>query len=87
MLNVTSAWEKAEEDRVQKEYARTVWQDMRRFSTGGTYVNFLNEDDAGDRLQDALGPHLDRLAAIKATWDPENLFRTNKNIQPRVAAG
>jgi FAD/FMN-containing dehydrogenase len=87
VLNVTSAWEKAEEDRVQKEYARTVWQDMRRYSTGGTYVNFLNEDDAGDRIQEAYGSHLDRLAAIKATWDPENLFRTNKNIQPRVAAG
>jgi hypothetical protein len=86
VLNVTSSWEKAEEDRVHIEYARSTWQDMRRFSTGGTYVNFLNEDDASDRLQDAYGPHLERLSAIKAAWDPDNLFRTNKNIAPRLAA-
>jgi FAD/FMN-containing dehydrogenase len=86
VLNVTSAWEKAEDDRVQKEYARAVWQDMRGFSTGGTYVNFLNEEEAGDRLRDAYGSHLERLATIKGTWDPDNLFRSNKNIQPRVAA-
>jgi hypothetical protein len=35
-----------------------------------------------DALQ-ARRAHLDRLAAIKATWDPENLFNTNKNVAPR----
>jgi hypothetical protein len=33
-----------------------------------------------------LGPNFDRLAAVKARWDPENFFRINKNILPRTAA-
>jgi hypothetical protein len=55
---------------------------MKRFSTGGTYVNFLTEEEAGDRVAAAYGKNLTRLASIKATWDKDNLFRTNKNIAP-----
>jgi hypothetical protein len=55
---------------------------MRPFSTGGTYINFLTEDEGPERTQAALGAGLSRLAEIKARWDPENLFRTNRNITP-----
>ena len=60
--------------------------DLRRFSTGGTYLNFLNADDGEDRIRAAWGPNFDRLAVAKARWDPENLFHVNKNIQPRPLA-
>ena len=60
--------------------------DLRRFSTGGTYLNFLNADDGEDRVRAAYGANLDRLAAVKARWDPENFFRVNKNIAPRPLA-
>jgi hypothetical protein len=59
-------------------WAREAWADLRRFSTGGTYLNFLNADDGEDRVRAALGPNFDRLAAVKARWDPENLFRVNR---------
>jgi FAD/FMN-containing dehydrogenase len=85
VLNITSAWERAADDAVNIDWARSSWRDMRRFSTGGTYINFLPEDDVGDRIQAAYGANFDRLAEIKATWDPENLFRTNKNILPQTA--
>jgi hypothetical protein len=85
VLNVAASWERAEDDEVNVEWARAAWRDLRRFSTGGTYVNFLTEDEPGDRIQAAYGNNYERLAALKARWDPANLFRTNKNIAPRLA--
>jgi hypothetical protein len=57
---------------------------MKQFSTGGTYINFLTEDESPERVEAALGSSLQRLARIKAKWDPENVFRTNRNISPAV---
>jgi hypothetical protein len=55
---------------------------MQRFSTGGTYINFLTQDEGPERIEAALGPALQRLAEVKARWDPENMFRMNRNIKP-----
>jgi hypothetical protein len=55
---------------------------MKRFSTGGTYINFLTEDDGAERMEAALGGSLQELSRIKARWDPQNFFRINRNIQP-----
>jgi hypothetical protein len=65
------------------EWARAAWQEMHRFSTGGTYGNFLAEEEGEERIQAAPGKNHDRLVEIKTTWDPGNLFRMNKNIAPR----
>ncbi len=82
VLNITGSWERAEEDGANIAWAREAWADMRAFSTGGTYVNFMTQDEGRDRLEAALGEGLGRLAQVKATWDPENVFRTNRNIEP-----
>jgi FAD/FMN-containing dehydrogenase len=82
VLNLAASWEKREDDAANVEWARSSWRDMRRFSTGGTYINFLTEEEAGDRIQAAYGPNFVRLAAVKAKWDPDNFFRANKNIAP-----
>ncbi|HEX5121473.1 MAG TPA: BBE domain-containing protein, partial [Pseudonocardiaceae bacterium] len=48
----------------------------------GTYVNFMT-DYEGDRVRAAYGREkYERLAAIKAVYDPENLFHLNPNIKP-----
>jgi FAD/FMN-containing dehydrogenase len=85
LINITASWEKAEDDARCIEWARAAWRDLRRFSTGGTYVNFLTEEEHGDRIQAAYGANLPRLAQVKAKWDPGNLFRVNKNIAPAAA--
>jgi FAD/FMN-containing dehydrogenase len=86
VLNVAASWEKAEDDEANVEWARSSWRDMKRFSTGGTYVNFLTEEETGERVAAAYGQNLERLAEIKARWDPDNVFRMNKNIAPaRIA--
>jgi FAD/FMN-containing dehydrogenase len=48
-------------------------------------VNFLTEEEGGDRIRAAYGEQYERLARIKAKWDPDNLFRQNKNIPPSAA--
>ena len=49
----------------------------------GAYVNFLVDEP--ERLRDAYpGTTYDRLAQVKARYDPHNLFRLNHNIPPAV---
>ena len=80
VLNVAAAWERGSDDQPNVEWARNAWRDLRQFSTGGTYVNFLTEEEGDDRTRAAYRTNYPRLAQLKAAWDPENLFRTNKNI-------
>ncbi len=82
LINIAGSWENKEEDAANIEWVREAWNDMRQFSTGGTYINFLTEDDGADRMEAALGGALQRLAQVKTKWDPENLCRTNRNIKP-----
>jgi FAD/FMN-containing dehydrogenase len=84
VLNIGASWERAEDDAANVEWARALWQSSRRFSTGGVYVNFLTEDEGADRIRASYGANLDRLAQVKSAWDPDNVFRLNKNIEPRA---
>jgi len=53
VINFTAAWETADDDKLNIEWARAAWRDIRRFSTGGTYVNFLTEEEGDVRIQAA----------------------------------
>ena len=70
VLNITASWERAADDGANIEWARTAWRDMRRFSTGGTYVNFLTEDEGDDRTRAAYGANHARLSALKSRVGP-----------------
>ena len=83
VLNITASWEKAEDDKANVEWARIAWRDLRGFSTGGTYVNFLTEEEGDERVHAAYGNNYNRLSEVKSKWDPGNLFCMNKNILPR----
>jgi FAD/FMN-containing dehydrogenase len=65
-----------------REWARCAWQAIRPYSTGGNYVNAQTLDEDESRLRAAYRESLERLAKVKATYDPENLFRVNRNIAP-----
>jgi FAD/FMN-containing dehydrogenase len=82
VLNLAGSWEQASDDGANIQWARDAWNDMKSFSTGGTYINFLTEDEGPERTRAALGKGLQRLAEVKARWDPQNVFRTNRNITP-----
>jgi FAD/FMN-containing dehydrogenase len=86
VFNVQGSWEDPAEDERHIAWVRAFWSAVRPFSSGGTYVNFLTEDADRERVRAAYGPVLyDRLARIKAKYDPDNLFRANQNIRPATA--
>ena len=51
------------------------------YSAGGAYVNMMMEEGQ-ERVRASYRDNYDRLARIKAAYDPGNLFRVNQNIQP-----
>jgi FAD/FMN-containing dehydrogenase len=64
-------------------WGRELWDAMERHSTGGLYLNFPGFGEEKEQLVKAgYGGNYDRLAALKAQYDPENLFRMNLNITP-----
>ncbi|MGI8514099.1 MAG: FAD-binding oxidoreductase [Acidimicrobiia bacterium] len=69
-----------------RQWARSAWLALKPWSTGGNYINFQTDDEAGERIAEAYRGNLDRLARIKADCDPQNLFRVNRNIKPAPAA-
>jgi FAD/FMN-containing dehydrogenase len=68
-----------------KSWGRAYWKAVHPFNLAGAYVNFMMDDEAGDRIQATYGENYARLARVKAEYDPHNLFRVNQNIQPAVA--
>ena len=69
------------DDAAITSWTREYWDAVRPYSTGGGYVNFMMEPDAA-RLRATYGENYDRLVAIKAKYDPRNLFQGNQNIPP-----
>jgi FAD/FMN-containing dehydrogenase len=63
-------------------WARNYWQALHPYSAGGGYVNFMM-DEGAQQVQATYRGHYDRLAEIKAKYDPDNLFRVNQNIVPK----
>lgn len=64
-----------------REWAIEYWEALHPYSDGGAYVNFLM-DEGQDRVRATYGDNYDRLASIKARYDPGNLFSVNQNIRP-----
>lgn len=77
-------WESAAEDERHMSWGRGISADMKRFATGGVYLNFIG-NEGQDRVRAAFGDSYDRLAQIKGEYDPDNFFRFNQNIKPALA--
>ena len=78
-------WEDPADDERNRTLARAFRGDMRRWSIGATYPNFLGDEGAA-RMSAAFGASAPRLAAIKARWDPHGRFRTHQTIRAADAA-
>ncbi len=67
----------------ERAWVRSFWEAMRPHATGaGSYVNAMTEIE-DDRVRASYGPaKYERLARIKAEYDPDNVFHHNANIKP-----
>lgn len=80
VVEILAKWEGSVADD-HARWADEFWRALEPWATGGVYVNFLGDEP--DRVRDAYPPRIhDRLAAIKARVDPDNLFHHNRNIAP-----
>ena len=66
-----------------RDWAIARWEALHPYSAGGAYVNFMMEEGQG-RVKATYGSNYARLAQIKATYDPDNVFRVNQNIEPEA---
>jgi FAD/FMN-containing dehydrogenase/pimeloyl-ACP methyl ester carboxylesterase len=82
---VIGIWEPGEANEEHyRQWVRDAGDRARPFCTGGSYVNFQTADEGDDRVRAAYGPNYARLAAIKRRYDPDNLFRSNRNVPPEA---
>ena len=64
-----------------RDWSISYHEALHPYSAGGAYVNMMM-DEGEDRVRASYGDNYDRLAAVKRTYDPDNLFRINQNIKP-----
>jgi len=68
------------------QWARDYWEALNPASAGGGYINFMMSEGQ-DPIVASYRHNYDRLARIKARYDPDNFFHVNQNIQPASQAG
>jgi FAD/FMN-containing dehydrogenase len=67
-----------------RDWCVGYWDATHPYSAGGAYVNFMM-DEGQERVRATYRDNYDRLARVKAKYDPDNVFHVNQNIHP--AAG
>jgi FAD/FMN-containing dehydrogenase len=86
MAAFAGQWPAGAPDDEHVAWVREAWKSVRPHSTGGNYLNFQTVDEDEQRVRATYGANFDRLVEAKQTYDPENLFRRNRNIRPRARA-
>ena len=78
-------WEDPADDERGKRWARDMRADLQPWASGAVLLNFIG-DEGQDRVVASLGrENYERLATIKARYDPDNVFHVNHNIAPSGA--
>jgi hypothetical protein len=78
---ILSQWPDATDSDRNIEWTRALFQAMQPHLEESVYVNNLGDEGPG-RVKAAYAQNYPRLAALKRTLDPDNLFRANQNIDP-----
>jgi hypothetical protein len=83
VLAIWSGW--SSPDGVDEKVAqmRAAWRELEPL-TQGNYTNYAGTDPATAAYRESFGPNFERLVALKAKYDPMNLFRLNANVPPKI---
>jgi FAD/FMN-containing dehydrogenase len=68
-----------------RDWVRAGGDRIHPYGTGRTYVNFQSDDEPDARVRASYGTNYAQLAALKHRYDPDNLFRSNRNVIPAPA--
>jgi FAD/FMN-containing dehydrogenase len=80
LMNLHTRWSDPEGDEAAIGWARGIWEALVPHAMGGSYVNFISEEEGEERS--AYSANWERLVALKNHWDPDNVFRLNQNVSP-----
>jgi FAD/FMN-containing dehydrogenase len=75
-------WTDAGQSATHIAWVRNLWTKLELHLQGSAYVNHLAADDRPEKVRASFGENYGRLRALKAKYDPKNLFRVNANIAP-----
>jgi len=78
---IAGMWENPADNDANIAWVRGYYEALLPYSAEGGYVNFMDGDDQS-RIKDNYRGNYDRLAAVKAKYDPGNVFHLNQNIKP-----
>ena len=81
-FNLLTQWLDPAESARHKAWTRARWERLEPLTSGTAYVNHISGDESVAVVRASYGPNYDRLAQIKAQYDPDNIFRLNANIRP-----
>jgi hypothetical protein len=81
-LLVEARWTDPERDDEHVDWVHAFHDAVQPYTTGAAAMNFLTDDEDLDRVRAACGGNHDRLVAVKREWDPTNLFRANRSVDP-----
>jgi FAD/FMN-containing dehydrogenase len=68
-----------------EQWIRDAGERFKPYSTGATYINFQTADESGQQIRATYGANFERVAAVKQQYDPQNVFRMNRNIAAAAA--
>jgi FAD/FMN-containing dehydrogenase len=86
LVSIDGMWDDPAKSQDNVAWVRKTWDKVREHGNGGVYLNFTGLADEAPTagIDTAYGRNLERLARIKATYDPDNLFHINHNIPPKA---
>lgn len=85
IMNLLANWADSSADAANISWVRQLFQTLRPGMKPGVYINFMSGDEQ-DRVPEVYQQRLQRMAMVKAHFDPKNFFRLNQNIAPRSAS-